>query len=154
MIASFLNAIYLFTRIKLYRLHHRSDPVSSPNARFVSAQLDFEPLEPPSLISRLRSGTWYAFSYSWRFLLGMKAPSRSGTLPGRTSRVQQMEVWAPGQFEIVLFSVYSPAHVFLWMSTGSSNWMSMLLVMCLVGAQVMSHQSALFISDDVSSCTL
>ncbi|KAF8077938.1 hypothetical protein FPV67DRAFT_1685237 [Lyophyllum atratum] len=134
--ASFLNAIYLFTRIKLYRLHHRADPVSSPNARFVSAHLDFEPLEPPSLPSRIMAGTWYGFSYSWRWLLGMKAPTRPGQLPGRTSRVQQLDVWAPGQFEIVLFCVYSPAHAFLWMALGSSNWISMLIVMGLVGVQL------------------
>jgi hypothetical protein len=144
--ASFLSAVYLFTRIKLYRLHHRSDPVSSPNARFVSAQLDFEPLEPPSLVSRISSGTWYAFSYSWRWLLGMKPPTRAGQLPGRTSRVQQLEVWAPGQFETVLFTVYSPAHAFLWMATGSSNWISMLVVMGLVGVQVASPYYSPFVA--------
>ncbi|RDB21044.1 hypothetical protein Hypma_011610 [Hypsizygus marmoreus] len=134
--ASFLNAVYLFTRIKLYRLHHRPDPVSSPNARFVSADLDFEPLEPPSLASRLRSAASYAFSYSWRFLLNMKPPTRPGQQPGRTSRVQQLEVWSPGQFETVLFSIYSPAHAFLWMATGSANWIVMLVVMGLVGLQL------------------
>ncbi|KAG5642955.1 hypothetical protein DXG03_001836 [Asterophora parasitica] len=134
--AACLNAVYLFTRIKLYRLHHRPDPVSSPNARFVSAQLDFAPLEAPSLIWRLTSGMWYAFSYSWRWLLGMKPPTRPGQLPGRTARVQQLEVWAPGELEKVLFAVYSPAHALLWTATGSSNWISMLVVMGLVGAQL------------------
>lgn len=136
---AFLNALYLFTRIKLYRLHHRPDPVSSPNARFVSAQLDFEPLEPPSLMSRIRSATWYGFRYSWRFLLGMQPPTLSNHMSGKTSRVQQMEVWTPGELEMVLFCVYSPAHAFMWMATGSSNWMLMVIVMGLVGLQVIAY---------------
>ncbi|GLB34945.1 putative protein of unknown function (DUF2418) [Lyophyllum shimeji] len=134
--ASILNAVYLFTRIKLYRLHHRSEPVSSPNARFVSAELDFEPLKPPSLASRIASGAWYGFSYSWRWLLGMKPPTRPGQVAGRMTRVQQLEVWSPGQFETVLFTVYSPAHAFLWMAIGTSNWISMLFVMGLVSVQL------------------
>ena len=135
-VASFLNAIYLFTRIRIYRLHHHPEPISSPNARFVSEQLDFEPLKVPSLGSRVRSAVWFGFSCSWRFLLGFQLPPRSGQLPGKTARVQQLEVWSPGQFEMVLFTLYSPAHAFLWMATGTTNWMAMGIVMGLVGAQV------------------
>ncbi|KAG6900887.1 hypothetical protein C0993_010006 [Termitomyces sp. T159_Od127] len=133
---AFLNAVYLFTRIRMYRLHQRPDLVSSPNARFVSAQLDFEPLEVPSLGSRLRSGMWYWFSYSWRWLLGMQLPTRVGQIGGKTARVQQLEVWAPGRFEMVLFTIYSPAHVILWMATGTTNWIAMVVVMGLVWAQL------------------
>lgn len=131
-----LNAFYLFTRIKLYRLHRQPDPVSSPNARFVSAQLDFEPLEPPSLTSRIRSGAWYSFICSWRFLLGMQLPASPRDIPGRTSRLQQLEVWTPGELETALFTVYSPAHALLWMVTDSSNWVLTLIVMSIVGIQV------------------
>ncbi|KAG6818107.1 hypothetical protein H0H87_000012 [Tephrocybe sp. NHM501043] len=134
--AAFLNAVYLFTRIKLYRLHQRTEPVSSPSARFVSAQLDFEPLEVPSLVSRIRSGLWYGISYFWRFLLGMTLPTRGGQAGGRTARVQQMEVWSPGELEMVVFTVYSPAHAFLWMATGWTNWIAMMVVMGLVWAQL------------------
>ncbi|KAG6897583.1 hypothetical protein C0992_000171 [Termitomyces sp. T32_za158] len=133
---AFLNAVYLFTRIRMYRLHQRPDLVSSPNARFVSAQLDFEPLEVPSLGSRLGSGMWYCFSYSWRWLLGMQLPTRTGQIGGKTARVQQLEVWAPGQFEMVLFTIYSPAHVILWMATGTTNWIAMAVIMGLVWAQL------------------
>jgi hypothetical protein len=56
--------------------------------------------------------------------------------PAKTARVQQLEVWTPGDLELMLFNVYSPVHVFLWMATGSSNWMMMVFVMGLVGAQV------------------
>lgn len=132
---SFLNALHLFTRIKLYRLFKRQDPVSSPHANFVAAQLDHEPLEIPSLFSRMITSGWYSFSCSWRFLLGMKPP-RSPITPKRTARVQQLEMWVPGELEIMLFSVYSPAHSLLWTATDSSNWMRMFLVMGLVGAQV------------------
>jgi len=134
--ASFLNSFYLFTRIRLYHLHRQSDPVSSPNARFVSAQLDFEPLERLSLVSRVRSGLWYAFACSWRFLLGMQLPPSSRDIPARTSRLQQLEVWTPGELETALFTIYSPAHAFLWMVTDSSNWMLMLIIMTIVGLQL------------------
>lgn len=134
--ASVLNTFYLFTRTKLYRLHRQPEPVSSPNARFVSAQLDFEPLEPPSLVSHLRSGVRYALACSWRFLLGMQLPASPRDIPGRTSRLQQLEVWTPGELETTLFTVYSPAHAFLWMATESSNWVLTLIIMCIVGIQL------------------
>ncbi|KAJ6547572.1 hypothetical protein B0H19DRAFT_1266485 [Mycena capillaripes] len=144
-----LNTIYLFSRIKLYRLHLRPDPVSSPNAKFVAAQLDFQPLEPPPLTSRIIKSLWFGFSTSWRFLLGMKPPVFTPPLPKRTARVQQLEVWTPGELELMLFNVYSPAHVFLWMATGSSNWMLMIFVMGLVGAQAnaMTHSYKALLKD-------
>lgn len=137
-VGSLLNTFYLFTCIKLYRLHRQSDPVSSPNARFVSAQLDVEPLERPSLVSRFRSGVWSTFDYSWRFLFGMQLSTSPRDVPGKLSRLQQLEVWTPGELEIVLFTVYSPAHALLWMATGSSNWVLMLIIMSVVGIQVIS----------------
>ncbi|KAE9396018.1 hypothetical protein BT96DRAFT_922378 [Gymnopus androsaceus JB14] len=134
---SLANSIYAFTRIKLYRLYRRTDPVSSPNAKFVSNQdLDFDTLEPPSLAVRLRAGFWHAFIAFWRFLLGLK-PSKATTPPTRKStRVQQLEIWTPGELEMMLFSIYSPAHALLWMATNSSNWIIMLVVMGIVGVQL------------------
>ncbi|KAJ6630811.1 hypothetical protein B0H10DRAFT_1773890 [Mycena sp. CBHHK59/15] len=144
-----LNTIYLFSRIKLYRLHLRPDPVSSPNAKFVSAQLDFQPLEPPPLTTRIRTSLWFGFSTSWRFLLGMKPPVFPTLPPGKTARVQQLEVWTPGELEMMLFNVYSPVHALLWMATGSSNWMLMLLIMGCVGAQAnaMTHSYKALLKD-------
>ena len=66
----------------------------------------------------------------------MRLPTRVGQAGGRTARVQQLEVWAPGRFETVLFTVYSPAHGILWMATGTTNWIAMTVVMGLVWAQV------------------
>ncbi|KAJ7219283.1 hypothetical protein GGX14DRAFT_591218 [Mycena pura] len=133
--ASVLNTVYLFSRIKLYRLHLRPDPVSSPNAKFVAAQMDFQPLAPPPLTSRVLKALWFGFSTTWRFLLGLQPPAFNPPAPARMQRVQQLDLWTPGEFEMMLFNIYSPAHVFLWMATGSSNWMLMLLIMGLVGAQ-------------------
>ncbi|KAJ7449819.1 hypothetical protein FB451DRAFT_1286656 [Mycena latifolia] len=147
--AAVLNAIYLFSRIKLYRLHLRPDPVSSPNAKFVAAQLDFQPLEPPPLTTRIMTSFWFGFSVSWRFLLGMQPPVPVVLPPGKKARVQQLEVWTPGELEMMLFNVYSPAHVFLWMATGSSNWMLMIFIMGLVGAQAnaMTHSYKALLKD-------
>ncbi|KAF9264673.1 hypothetical protein L218DRAFT_196610 [Marasmius fiardii PR-910] len=133
--ASVMNTVYAFSRIKLYRLHRRVDPVSSPNAKFVSSDLDFEPLEPPPLMARLRSGIWHSFLAFWRFLLGIKAP-QSNTVPRKSSRVQQLEVWTPGELELTLFNIYSPAHSLLWIGTSSSNWIIMLFLMGVVGVQL------------------
>ncbi|TFK42573.1 hypothetical protein BDQ12DRAFT_732214 [Crucibulum laeve] len=134
--ASILNAVYLFSRIRLYHLHRQRELVASPHAKFVDAELDFEPLKPPSLGAQLRSGAWYAFSASWRFLLGMNPPKRAASRPTKTAQVQQLQMWAPGDLEIELFSIFSPAHALLWTATGSSNWILMFLIMGLVGIQL------------------
>ena len=134
--AAILNAMYLFTRVKIYRLHRRQDPVSSPNAKYVSEELDFEPLEAPSIKEQL----WGAFTKSFRWLLGMKPKAAAKT---RTAtRILQMEVWTPGDVETSLFCVYSPVHALLWMQTGSSNWIMMFAIMALVGFQVRCFPSA------------
>jgi hypothetical protein len=134
--ASILNALYLFSRLRLYRLHHRPDPVCSPNAKFVSAHLDYEPLQPPSLISRMSSGAWSTFCASWRFLLDLNLPTTKNGGGLSMSKVQQLEVWIPGELEMMLFCVYSPVHPLLWMATTSANWMFMLVIMGCVGVQV------------------
>ncbi|KAG7092466.1 hypothetical protein E1B28_008818 [Marasmius oreades] len=132
---SVMDTVYAFSRIKLYRLHRRPDPVSSPNAKFVSSDLNFEPLEPPPLMTRLCSGLWHACLSFWRFLLGLKAP-QSNTVPRKSSRVQQLEVWTPGELELSLFTIYSPAHSLMWIGTGSANWIIMLFLMGIVGLQL------------------
>ena len=45
-------------------------------------------------------------------------------------------VWFPGEFELRLFSVYSPAHALLWVGTTSSNWMIMFILHIIVWKQV------------------
>ena len=51
-------------------------------------------------------------------------------------RVQELEVWTPGEVELMLFCVYSPIHVFLWMLWNSGNWIMMAAVMVAVSFQV------------------
>ncbi|KII88506.1 hypothetical protein PLICRDRAFT_111185 [Plicaturopsis crispa FD-325 SS-3] len=136
--ASVLNVVYLFTRIRFYRLHQRADPVSSPHAKFVPAELDFEPLPSPSLLARvggLLAVAWRVHLDIWRWLLNMSPRGDTGHV--RTAqRVQQLEVWAPGELEITLFTLYSPAHALLWMATNSANWMLTLVIMAVTGAQL------------------
>jgi len=52
------------------------------------------------------------------------------------SKVQQLEMWIPGELEMTLFCIYSPIHPLLWMATTSANWMFMLLIMSGVGVQM------------------
>ncbi|KAF8636559.1 hypothetical protein AX17_003371 [Amanita inopinata Kibby_2008] len=133
---TFVNAVYLFSRIKVYRLHHQLEPLSSPNAKFVSAKLDLEPEIQASLVKRVCSGAWYAFAYFWRFLFGLQPPTSLNSVSGKITRVQELQAWNPGELELTLFSVYSPAHALLWMATSTSNWILMFIVMFLVGFQL------------------
>ncbi|KAH7871841.1 uncharacterized protein C8R40DRAFT_1120426 [Lentinula edodes] len=135
--ASVTNAVYTFTRIKLYRLYRRVEPVSSPNAKFVdSDDLDFDKLEPPSLAMRFRAGAWNALIAFWRFLLGLKPSTKLPSSTRKSTRVQQLQIWTPGDLEMMLFNIYSPVHALLWMATNSSNWIIMLLIMGTVGLQL------------------
>lgn len=54
----------------------------------------------------------------------------------KVEKVQQLSVWEPGELEMRLFTVYSPAHAFLWMATTGSNWIVMFAIMGIVGLQV------------------
>ena len=131
-----MNAVYLFTRTKIYHLRLRSDLVSSPHATFVAGQVSRESEVQLSLGRRLLLISWNTFSSSWRFLLGMKPRSSSAPPQGKTKPVQQLEVWTPGELQLELFSLYSPLHPLLWIATGSSNWMLMILIMGLLSGLV------------------
>jgi hypothetical protein len=130
-IAASLNALFLFTHTKLYHLFLQPDPVASPHARFVSV-----PTNPPALASRLRSCAWGVFLAFWRFLLGITPSSSPGSSAYGGTRVQELEVWTPGEGELMLFCVYSPVHVFLWMLWNAGNWIMMAAVMVGVSFQV------------------
>jgi len=84
----------------------------------------------------VRAETWSAFASFWRFLLGLEPSRKPVVLQGKTARVQQLNVWWPGELELRLFSVYSPAHALLWTATTSANWMLNLIIMGVVGTQV------------------
>ncbi|KAI5122965.1 hypothetical protein M0805_006844 [Coniferiporia weirii] len=134
-LSSFFNAFRLFSRVKVYSLHHRPDLVNSPRASFVSTQLDLSPAEAPSTFYRVFSWLAHQFSVSWRFLFNFKPPAPRVIEGARFERVQQLNVWLPGELELHLFTVFSPAHAFLWMGTTGANWIVMFTIMAIVGLQ-------------------
>lgn len=137
-IAALLNTLFLFTHTKLYHLHLQPDPVASPHARFVSV-----PTDPPALASRLRAHAWAVFLAFWRFLLGITPSSSPGSSAYGGPRVQELEVWTPSEGELMLFSIYSPIHVLLWMLWNAGNWIMMAAVMIGVSFQVRTVISSL-----------
>ena len=102
----------------------------------MTTELDTDPLEAPSITYRVFSWLAYQFSISWRFLLNFKPPAPRVTEGANVARFQQLHMWEPGEFELRLFSIYSPAHAFLWMVTTGSNWIIMFIIMGMVGLQV------------------
>ena|SRR5712672_1895130 len=135
-LAASLNALFLFTDTKLYHLYHQPDPVASPHARFVSA-----PTDPPALTSRLRTRAWSMFLAFWRFLLGITLSSSPGSSAYGGQRVQELEVWTPSERGLMLFCIYSPVHVFLWMLWNAGNWVMMAVIMVGVSFQVRALSS-------------
>jgi len=130
-----LNSIYLFSRTRTYDLNLQpSTLVNSPNAKFVATVTD--PPPPPSLPVRL----WKAFVTFWRFLLNISATTAKNT--PKISRVQQLEIWNPADFEKELFLIYSPANFLMWTVTNGSNWIWMLMLMPLVWVQVSTLNNA------------
>lgn len=126
-----LNTLFLFTHTKLYHLHLQHEPVASPHARFVSAPTDL-----PALASRLRTYAWGTFLSFWRFLLGITPSSSPGSSAYGGRRVQELEVWTPSEGELMLFCIYSPVHVVLWMLWNAGNWIMMAAVMAGISFQV------------------
>lgn len=140
-LASIVNAFYLFTRTKLYQLNLATDPVASPHAKFVRREETPPPTAPPrrgifSLLFSVLRHVWRGFAVSARFLLNMSPPKDRQYASMAYERVQQLEVWTPGEFETVLFSTYSPVHAWLWMALTSANWILMGVIMVLVSVQV------------------
>ncbi|OJA08142.1 hypothetical protein AZE42_04158 [Rhizopogon vesiculosus] len=149
--ASMLNAMHLFTQSKTYRLHRRTkaDPVSSPHTTFVTSPARMRTPDEPSpmvsfktrilrVVKAVLLFLWNCFISFWKFLLGISTATPSSSSPARgapADQIQQLEVWTPGELERVLFSVYSPVHALIWMSTGPTNWILMTAVMGAVGVQ-------------------
>ncbi|KAI0093526.1 hypothetical protein BDY19DRAFT_861168, partial [Irpex rosettiformis] len=143
------NAFRLFTRTRMYYLTLAADPVSSPHAKFISRentpQKEVEDPSPSSSSSSSRAALavtiikhlWHAFTISLHFLLNMTPPKdRQTTRVGNTDRVQQLQVWTPGELEMVLFSIYSPVHALLWIAFTSANWIIMTAIMGAVSMHI------------------
>ncbi|KAI0320094.1 hypothetical protein OF83DRAFT_1259018 [Amylostereum chailletii] len=129
--ATSVNTLFLFTHTKIYHLHSQPDPVASPHARFVA-----KPADPPTLGTRVRAYMWRAFVGFWRFLFGLTSSSTSGASADSSRRIQELEVWTPGEMELMLFCVYSPMHALLWMLWNASNWIMIMFVMLGMGIQL------------------
>lgn len=153
LIGSTLNALHLFSQTRTYQLHRRSraDPVNSAHTTFVPSprrdtQVDSGVGVPRSTFAgRIGGLLRYMLRVLWRivvsvvrFLLGLSLASPSTSSPPQgapAEAVQQLEIWTPGELERTLLGVYSPVHALLWMCTGSTNWVLMCVVMCVVGVQ-------------------
>ena len=134
-----MNAFYLFTRTRLYQLTLAADPVASPHAKFVQREKTPQVEEQASstgAVFAVVKHLWRAFVVSVRFLLNMTPPKDRQIIGNRTERVQQLEVWTPGELETALFSIYSPVHSLLWMALTSANWMMMIFIMGIVTVHV------------------
>ncbi|KAI0332134.1 hypothetical protein GY45DRAFT_1433428 [Cubamyces sp. BRFM 1775] len=148
--ASIVNTLVLFTRTRIYYLNLASEPVSSPHASFTKRPRTPHrtssdesvpsrrsvPAAASALLAALLSALWRGLSVSVRFLLNLSPPKTRAPQPWEEDqRVQQLEVWTPGELEMALFGTYSPVHALLWMATTSANWMMMFLIMFAVGVQ-------------------
>lgn len=132
--------VYLFTRTRRYEFYLANDPISSPNARFVSRNATPEVHDlstSPSYLSMALHYLWRGIVLSGRFLLNLSPPKDHEV---RTAeKIQVLEKWDPQEFEMTLFAVYSPVHAALWWALTSANWIWILMLMVLVYAQVSNY---------------
>jgi len=153
LIGSTLNALHLFSQTRTYQLHRRTraDPVNSAHTTFVpsprrDSQAHSGGAAPRTTFAGRIAGLlqymllvlWHILVSMVRFLLGLSSASPSTSSPPQgapAEAVQQLEMWTPGELERTLLGVYSPVHALLWMCTGSTNWVPMCVVMCVVGLQ-------------------
>jgi len=130
--AAFGNAAYLFSRTRKYHFHKKADPIASPNAKFVSKDWDKPRPIRRSWWKVCFAFLWWVFVSFWRFLLNVSPPSPTAKNSSPQSKVQELEVWAPGELELQLFSLYSPVHALLWLAIKQTNWIVMLFSMGLL----------------------
>jgi len=55
--------------------------------------------------------------------------------PG-ANKIQQLEVWNPGEIETQLLIVYSPAHFLAWRIFSAANWFSSLISLGVISLQL------------------
>ncbi|KAL7414902.1 hypothetical protein BDY24DRAFT_384970 [Mrakia frigida] len=133
-LAATLNAVYLFTRTRSYRMHLRTDPLSSPNARKVPEE------DPMAQAGGANAQSWMAawvFAKRYlsplpvaRFLLSL--PPKSASHEKKRRLVQQLDVWDPPAFNLQLFSTYTPpTALVLHFLTPSSPWVAILVALAV-----------------------
>ena len=133
------NTLYLFTRTRLYQFYLASDPLTSPNAKYVSRASSpspsSSPPSSPSYLSIALHAIWHTLVVCTRFILNLSPPKDQQTSLNE-ERVQAIEKWDPQEFEMTLFCLYSPVHAALWVALTSANWIWIFVIMGMVSVQV------------------
>ncbi|KAF8760213.1 AAA domain [Rhizoctonia solani] len=69
--------------------------------------------------------------------MDMTSAARSRKATGKSAaNVQQLDVWNPGELELSIFTIYSPAHALLWMIFSSHTWFVALILMAFISGQI------------------
>ncbi|OBZ69216.1 hypothetical protein A0H81_10806 [Grifola frondosa] len=142
--AAVLNTLYLFTqdqdvspqpRFRARRLPNASFTrrPRSPSARWARSP---EHRSAFTVLLAVLAMLWRGAAVSIRFLLNLSPPKAPSPAPWDEERVQQLEMWTPGELQMALFGTYSPVHALLWMATTSANWMLMCCIMFGVAVQL------------------
>ncbi|CAE6424519.1 unnamed protein product [Rhizoctonia solani] len=137
LLGTLLHTLYLFTTVRTYHLHLRDNMVDSPRAKMVrmdmtSAARDMDTQPASSLVWRVVRGLGTHMTSAWRLILGSKAR----TSKNAANNVQQLDMWNPGELELALFTIYSPAHALLWMIFSSHTWFVALILMVVISGQI------------------
>ncbi|KAF8338112.1 uncharacterized protein EI90DRAFT_3041680 [Cantharellus anzutake] len=141
---SFANVLYLFTRFRTYHLHLRPELAPSTHASLVSKDF-LSPPTPTSVPQKIMRLIVQSLTIAWRLAVGT-SPAPEDLIPldlqPNSNKVQQLDVWFPGDFELALFIIYSPAHWFAWKIFSTANWFWSLALMGLLSLQVYALISA------------
>ncbi|CEL59689.1 hypothetical protein RSOLAG1IB_03622 [Rhizoctonia solani AG-1 IB] len=140
LLGTLLNTLYLFTTIRTYHLHLRENMVDSPRAKMVNMDMtnaarDMDTQPASSLVWRIVRGLGTHVASAWRLILGSKSRKATGT---SAANVQQLDVWNPGELELSVFTIYSPAHALLWMIFSSHTWFVALILMASISGQILA----------------
>ncbi|KAK9896695.1 hypothetical protein P389DRAFT_196773 [Cystobasidium minutum MCA 4210] len=134
---SFLNALWLFTNRRKYRLFMQDNTVNSPNAKIVRmttpTQTDGEDDGPDETEARKPSLASRAFQ-------AIKTALRRRSTDRRPQDVQELSVWDPPTFALRFFAVYSPPMALLVHFLDRSNFLTF-----FVAASFLSLQTYLII---------
>ncbi|KAL1296911.1 hypothetical protein AAFC00_004522 [Neodothiora populina] len=131
---SILNAVYLFTRTRKYRLFESNVevPPSTPSARRV--KVDSSPMSNSPL------------AYFSAKLAATSAAARAR--PDEKTDVWELSIWDPKPLHLSLFALFSPGHVLVyWIflpTTSSDPRPSVTVVTTIVLAAVLSAQLLVF----------
>ena len=79
------------------------------------------------LVTAAVLGTYYLFGQYKICRIGNRRPYAANAMH---------VMWFPGELELTMFCIYSPAHALLWIMTTDVNWMWSMFVMVILSVQV------------------